>query len=80
MWMTMMAVMNLLLNLESHIVIIFANKLIFICYLLLGRQVMLEQPKKSGGKLVSHILASHGGDSHFSTDYVIIIESDALLF
>lgn len=23
---------------------------------------MLEQPKKSGGKLVSHILASHGGD------------------
>lgn len=22
---------------------------------------MLEQPKKSGGKLVSHILASHGG-------------------
>ena len=41
---------------------------------------MLEQPKKSGGKLVSHILASHGGDSHFSTDYVIIIESDALLF
>ena len=27
---------------------------------------MLEQPKKSGGKLVSHILASHGGDSEFS--------------
>ena len=24
---------------------------------------MLEQPRKSGGKLVSHILASHGGDS-----------------
>ena len=23
---------------------------------------MLEQPKKSGGKLVSHILASHGGE------------------
>ena len=32
-----------------------------ICYFLTGRQVMLEQPKKSGGKLVSHILASHGG-------------------
>ena len=27
---------------------------------------MLEQPKKSGGKLVSHILASHGGKSKFS--------------
>ena len=26
---------------------------------------MLEQPRKSGGKLVSHILASHGGDSDF---------------
>lgn len=37
---------------------------IFFC-LLLGRQVMLEQPRKSGGKLVSHILASHGGDSDF---------------
>ena len=35
---------------------------LFCCYLLTGRQVMLEQPKKSGGKLVSHILASHGGD------------------
>ncbi|KAJ7363295.1 hypothetical protein OS493_011579 [Desmophyllum pertusum] len=33
-----------------------------ISFLLQGRQVMLEQPKKSGGKLVSHILASHGGD------------------
>lgn len=28
---------------------------------------MLEQPKKSGGKLVSHILASHGGD--YKTSY-----------
>ena len=26
---------------------------------------MLEQPRKSGGKLVSHILTSHGGDSDF---------------
>jgi len=33
-----------------------------ISFLLQGRHVMLEQPKKSGGKLVSHILASHGGD------------------
>ncbi|KAK2549613.1 Integrator complex subunit 13 [Acropora cervicornis] len=33
-----------------------------ISFLLQGRQVMLEQPKKSGGKLVSHILASHGGE------------------
>lgn len=33
-----------------------------ISFLLQGRQVMLEQPRKSGGKLVSHILASHGGD------------------
>lgn len=32
-----------------------------------GRQVMLEQPKKSGGKLVSHILASHGGNQGFSS-------------
>ena len=30
---------------------------------------MLEQPRKSGGKLVSHILASHGGDSDFFLGY-----------
>ena len=32
---------------------------------------MLEQPKKSGGKLVSHILASHGGESKFSVEAFI---------
>lgn len=42
-----------------------------ISFLLQGRHVMLEQPKKSGGKLVSHILASHGGDIfiHCLTNY-----------
>lgn len=27
-----------------------------------GRAVMLEQPRKSGSKVVSHMLASHGGE------------------
>ena len=36
---------------------------------------MLEQPKKSGGKLVSHILASHGGDSGFSFVGFILVLS-----
>ena len=26
-----------------------------------GRSVMLEQPKKSGAKVLSHMLSSHGG-------------------
>lgn len=47
------------------------HKLILFPYLFTGRQVMLEQPKKSGGKLVSHILASHGGDSEFSVLVII---------
>ena len=28
----------------------------------LGRAVMLEQPRKSGAKVISHLLASHGGE------------------
>ncbi|XP_038061672.1 integrator complex subunit 13-like isoform X2 [Patiria miniata] len=31
-------------------------------FLLNGRQVMLEQPRKSGTKVISHMLASHGGE------------------
>ena len=42
---------------------------------------MLEQPKKSGGKLVSHILASHGGDYkiHFMLLRAFIITTEALM-
>ena len=31
-------------------------------FLLNGRQVMLEQPRKVGSKVISHMLASHGGE------------------
>lgn len=31
-------------------------------FLLNGRAVMLEQPRKSGGRVMSHMLASHGGE------------------
>ena len=31
-------------------------------FLLSGRAVMLEQPRKSGAKVISHLLASHGGE------------------
>ncbi|XP_078678571.1 integrator complex subunit 13-like isoform X1 [Branchiostoma floridae x Branchiostoma belcheri] len=31
-------------------------------FLLNGRAVMLEQPRKSGSKVISHMLASHGGE------------------
>ncbi|KAK3101422.1 hypothetical protein FSP39_003458 [Pinctada imbricata] len=31
-------------------------------FLLSGRAVMLEQPRKSGNKVISHMLASHGGE------------------
>lgn len=31
-------------------------------FLLSGRSVMLEQPKKSGAKVLSHMLSSHGGE------------------
>ncbi|ESO95710.1 hypothetical protein LOTGIDRAFT_116674, partial [Lottia gigantea] len=31
-------------------------------FLLGDRSVMLEQPRKTGGKVISHILASHGGE------------------
>lgn len=31
-------------------------------YPFLGRAVMLEQPRKSGTKVISHMLASHGGE------------------
>ena len=33
----------------------------FIC-LSTGRGVMLEQPRKTGTKVISHMLASHGGE------------------
>ncbi|EDO37858.1 predicted protein, partial [Nematostella vectensis] len=33
-----------------------------ISFLLQGRYVMLEQPRKTGSKVISHILMSHGGD------------------
>ena len=34
---------------------------------LIGRAVMLEQPRKSGTKVISHMLASHGGEIFIHT-------------
>nr|CAD7403948.1 unnamed protein product [Timema cristinae] len=31
-------------------------------FLLSGRSVMLEMPRKAGGKMISHLLAAHGGE------------------
>lgn len=39
---------------EAHIY----NKLLFAS----GRSVLLEQPRKSGSKVISHMLCSHGGE------------------
>ena len=36
-------------------------------FLLTGRTVMLELPRKSGSKLLSHMLASHGGEIYIHT-------------
>lgn len=38
-------------------------------FLLNGRWVMLEMPRKSGSKVISHMLASHGGDIYIHTLY-----------
>lgn len=36
-------------------------------FLLSGRAVMLEMPRKSGSKVMSHMLASHGGEIYIHT-------------
>lgn len=36
-------------------------------FLLNGRSVMLEMPRKQGGKITSHMLASHGGEIFIHT-------------
>ncbi|KAF5295180.1 hypothetical protein FQR65_LT10568 [Abscondita terminalis] len=41
--------------------------LCLINFLLNGRSVMLEMPRKSGGKITSHLLASHGGEIFIHT-------------
>lgn len=38
-------------------------------FLLGGRWVMLEMPRKSGSKVISHMLACHGGDIYIHTMY-----------
>ena len=38
-------------------------------FLLNGRWVMLEMPRKSGSKVISHMLACHGGDIYIHTLY-----------
>lgn len=38
-------------------------------FLLNGRWVMLEMPRKSGSKVISHMLACHGGDIYIHTMY-----------
>ena len=38
-------------------------------FLLNGRWVMLEMPRKTGGKVISHMLACHGGDIYIHTMY-----------
>ncbi|XP_076060577.1 integrator complex subunit 13 asun [Oratosquilla oratoria] len=39
-------------------------------FLLNGRWVMLEMPRKSGSKVISHMLACHGGDIFIHTLYI----------
>lgn len=41
--------------------------LCLINFLLNGRSVMLEMPRKTGGKITSHLLASHGGEIFIHT-------------
>lgn len=41
--------------------------LCLINFLLNGRSVMLEMPRKSGGKITSHLLAAHGGEIYIHT-------------
>nr|CAH7726662.1 unnamed protein product [Callosobruchus chinensis] len=41
--------------------------LCLINFLLNGRAVMLEMPRKSGGKITSHLLAAHGGEIFIHT-------------
>ncbi|XP_018326429.1 integrator complex subunit 13 isoform X2 [Agrilus planipennis] len=41
--------------------------LCLINFLLNGRSVMLEMPRKAGGKISSHLLASHGGEIFIHT-------------
>ncbi|EFA08805.1 protein asunder [Tribolium castaneum] len=41
--------------------------LCLINFLLNGRSVMLEMPRKAGGKITSHLLASHGGEIFIHT-------------
>jgi hypothetical protein len=36
-------------------------------FLLSGRSVMLEMPRRSGGKVMSHLLAAHGGEIFIHT-------------
>lgn len=38
-------------------------------FLLNGRSVMLEMPRKAGGKIISHLLAAHGGEIFIHTLY-----------
>lgn len=41
--------------------------LCLINFLLNGRSVMLEMPRKAGGKITSHLLAAHGGEIFIHT-------------
>ncbi|KAF7278183.1 integrator complex subunit 13 asun [Rhynchophorus ferrugineus] len=41
--------------------------LCLINFLLSGRSVMLEMPRKAGGKITSHLLAAHGGEIFIHT-------------
>jgi Cell cycle and development regulator len=36
-------------------------------FLLSGRSVMLEMPRRTGGKVMSHLLAAHGGEIFIHT-------------
>lgn len=39
-------------------------------FLLNGRSVLLEMPRKSGGKLTSHLLSAHGGEIFIHTLHI----------
>jgi hypothetical protein len=53
------------MQLEVHVLIKFVSSRPSSClinFLLNGRSVMLEMPRKAGGKIISHMLAAHGGE------------------
>ena len=54
-----------MMQLALHVLMTFLSSRPSSClinFLLNGRSVMLEMPRKAGGKIISHMLAAHGGE------------------